>query len=101
MDEWMSNMILTHPQKGVVPSKPARAVDACFDQHGDVIASGPKSVWDGIRTVNRPGTARSGSPSTAPHAEWPVGRSSRVYSGRALVSGQKGQAGASTGMEAG
>ena len=53
MDEWMSN-ILTHPQKGVVPNKPARAVDACFDQHGDVIASGPK-VWDGILDRKPPG----------------------------------------------
>ncbi len=46
MDEWMAN-IADHPRRSVAANRPARAVDSCFDAHGDLLASGG-DVWAGI-----------------------------------------------------
>jgi Tannase-like family of unknown function (DUF6351) len=53
MDEWMINF-LANPAAGIVASKPARAVDACFDLAGQRIAGGA-GVWDGILDSRPPG----------------------------------------------
>jgi Tannase-like family of unknown function (DUF6351) len=46
IDEWMAN-IAAHPERSVARSKPARAVDSCFDTDGNLVASG-RNVWDGV-----------------------------------------------------
>ena len=46
IDEWMLN-ILDNPEAGLVANRPDEAVDACFDEVGNVIAAGD-DVWSGI-----------------------------------------------------
>jgi hypothetical protein len=46
IDEWMLNM-LDNPEGGIVANRPDEAVDACFDEVGNVIAAG-NDVWSGI-----------------------------------------------------
>ena len=46
MDQWMSNL-RANPGQSVAASKPAAAVDSCFNLLGQRIAGGA-SVWDGI-----------------------------------------------------
>ena len=53
IDEWMAN-IRSVPWQSVAESKPARAVDRCFDTFGGEIAAGDH-VWDGVLDSNAPG----------------------------------------------
>ena len=46
MDQWLANQ-RAHPGRGVARNKPAGAVDGCFTDTAQTIASGPH-VWDGI-----------------------------------------------------
>ncbi len=46
IDEWMLN-ILDNPEAGLFANRPYEAVDACFDEVGNVIAAGD-DVWSGI-----------------------------------------------------
>ncbi len=46
IDEWMLN-IMDNPEGGIVENRPYEAVDACFDEVGNVIAAGD-DVWSGI-----------------------------------------------------
>ena len=45
LDQWLLNK-QSQPDKSFVASKPDAAVDKCFDDNGDIIASG-EHVWDG------------------------------------------------------
>lgn len=46
MDEWMAN-IRANPKRSIRKNRPARAVDSCFDLHGELIYAGD-DAWDGI-----------------------------------------------------
>ena len=46
VDEWMANS-RANPDRSVADNAPARAVDACFDNDGELIAAGD-GVWNGI-----------------------------------------------------
>jgi len=59
MDQWLTALRET-PGATVLTAKPESLEDSCFDQHGNVIASG-KTVWDG------------------PWNNKPAGQCSRVY----------------------
>ena len=70
LDEWMMN-ILNNPNAGIAGNKPSNAVDRCFDDGGNEIASG-ENVWDGILDDNPPGVCT---------AEFPVYSTSRIVAG--------------------
>jgi hypothetical protein len=53
MDEWMAN-IRANPKKGIAANRPARAVDSCFDVHGQLLYAGA-DAWDGILDDKHPG----------------------------------------------
>lgn len=53
MDEWMAN-IRANPKKGIARNRPARAVDSCFDVHGQLIYAGD-DAWNGILDTLPPG----------------------------------------------
>jgi hypothetical protein len=53
MDEWMAN-IRANPKKGIAANRPARAVDSCFDVHGQLLYAGA-DAWDGILDNKHPG----------------------------------------------
>jgi hypothetical protein len=46
MDQWLENL-RAHPERGVVGSKPAEAVDSCFATDGTLLHRGA-NVWRGI-----------------------------------------------------
>ncbi|TDG14244.1 hypothetical protein E2F43_10240 [Seongchinamella unica] len=76
MDEWMAN-IRRHPNKGVARNKPARAVDSCFDSHGELIAAGD-DVWSGVLDDNPQGSCT---------AAFPLYSTSRIISGNGIEGG--------------
>ncbi len=53
MDEWMAKL-RADPSRSIADSRPARAVDSCFDVHGKLIYAG-NDAWDGIIDARSPG----------------------------------------------
>ncbi len=76
IDEWMANL-RAHPDRGVAGTKPAAAVDTCFDIAGDVVAAGD-GVWDGILDDGPLGTCADAFPTYS---------TSRVVAGGPLAGG--------------
>ena len=76
IDEWMANL-RAHPDRGVAGTKPAAAVDTCFDIAGDVVAAGD-GVWDGILDDDPLGTCA---------AAFPTYSTSRIVAGGPIAGG--------------
>jgi hypothetical protein len=76
MDQWMANLH-AHPWRGVAANKPAGAVDGCFTDTAQPIASGPH-VWDGILD-HRPAGACTRA--------YPLHSTSRIVAGGPLRGG--------------
>lgn len=70
MDQWLINL-QTNPKRGIVGNKPAQAVDACYDQQGQLIARGA-NVWSGILDT---------SPAGACTTQFPLYGTSRTVAG--------------------
>ena len=73
IDEWMSNHRCNFTGH-VLKNKPAAAVDACFNEFGSVIYSGP-DAWDGILNDNPDGQCATA---------FPISSTSRVQAGGSI-----------------
>jgi hypothetical protein len=76
MDEWLMNL-RERPWRGVARNKPARAVDACYDKTGQLMAAGD-GVWAGILDVQAPGVCTQA---------FPLYRTSRIVAGAPIEGG--------------
>jgi hypothetical protein len=76
MDQWMANL-RAHRSRGAAGTKPAGAVDGCFTDTAQPIASGPH-VWDGILD-HRPAGACTRA--------YPLHSTSRIVAGGPLRGG--------------
>jgi hypothetical protein len=76
IDEWMANL-RANPELGVAGNRPPRAVDRCFDNSGNEIASGD-GVWAGILDAGPPGACTQ---------LFPIHKSSRIVAGGPIEGG--------------
>lgn len=76
MDEWMAN-IRANPKAGIAGNKPSRAVDACYDLQGQLIARGA-GVWSGILDGQAPGACTQ---------RFPIYGTSRTVAGAPIEGG--------------
>jgi hypothetical protein len=76
MDEWMAN-IRANPGKSLRETRPARAVDSCFDVQGQVIYGGD-DAWDGILDTKPAGPCTQ---------RFPLYRTSRIVAGAPIEGG--------------
>lgn len=70
MDQWLANM-RANPSAGIAASKPARAVDACYDKDGQRMYGGA-GAWSGILDGAAPGVCTQA---------FPLYRTSRIVAG--------------------
>jgi hypothetical protein len=76
IDEWLAN-IAQRPWRGVAGNKPTAAVDSCFTDTGETIATGP-DVWAGILDHRAPGPCTTA---------YPLHSTSRIVAGGPLRGG--------------
>jgi len=76
MDEWLRN-IAANPKKSIRQNRPARAVDSCFDVHGQLIYAGD-DAWNGILDAKPAGVCTQ---------RFPMYSTSRIVAGAPIEGG--------------